>query len=133
MANNLTLFSFKVDVPSKEIAEKIVADFRAGDPEGKPYEFDVIRDSGDAHVILAHCPISGTGNIDDAIQFTLDMAKKYEFGGEVRASWAQICDRPRVGEFGGGCCKLQLSGHRMTAVFDTFNAFREVPPDGEVV
>jgi hypothetical protein len=69
-----------------------------GYSDGAPFEFELDDDGLWMH--------SAYGYMDEAIDVIRVFLSRFAADSSFILRWAEYCDKPRVGEFGGGACRI---------------------------
>lgn len=140
MANNYTQFAERINllnpVEEKEWVTKVVnatADIFRSEAELKEFlelegiptkdleflhswpffEIEFCRDGGEGGTEYLHICADDDGDLMHAQAFVTGYLKKFQPDLMFVLQWADVCDKPRAGEFGGGAMVITASDYRM--------------------
>jgi hypothetical protein len=131
MANNYTLFSEVIpglrgderawvvgltDDPKADPPDLVAAGIamNAIDPDDWPgFEFELTDPGGDLWIHSEEC-----GNIVHAAQFVRAFLARFRPAVCWQMTWAEVCSKPRIGEFGGGGVFVTASSVRYCNAHD---------------
>jgi hypothetical protein len=74
------------------------------------FRWKIHRHEGQEHYLWMYS--EEVGNIDHVASFAAAFLKKFDPGYSFFFAWAEICSKPRIGEFGGGAMIVSADGEK---------------------
>ncbi len=93
MASNYSAYSLFIKIPQEEALKWL-------EEQGHEAGIDTRRSKEVSGLFLS---VEDSADLERAAEILQDYLKRFDPKGCVSFTWSEWCDRPRVGEFGGGC------------------------------
>ncbi len=113
MANHNTRFSAVLVLDSAEQETKALA-LKNGDEDYFDVEAVAGREGEGKFGLWIFADEDGSP--DDVIAYVIKIGREFKLKGKCGFAWSSACDRPRVGEFGGGAAVIDLSTGKPTFI-----------------
>ncbi len=134
MANNYTQFSFKItDCTVDEVSWLVREKAKMVDTD-EDYCFELTVEEGTAYFSHRY----ESGDVEATANFVSQFLREHRPLAVVGFEWADVCSRPKVGEFGGGAVLVTATGVKTRATCElleelsTKAVHTDKPADGDV-